>query len=81
MYVKEMFCRNKKLRNMMQNLAPGYLRIGGTMADRLIFVQDNSHLKKVFSLEQDGSECAYEDKMCSPKLRPNFTLSGINCYN
>lgn len=61
----------------MSALAPGYLRIGGTMADRLIF---NPHKMPSFklgvSVEPDGGACAYKVNKCNFVVRPNFTMSG-----
>ncbi|KAI7815516.1 heparanase-like [Rhyzopertha dominica] len=66
-----------KLSKLMSALAPGYLRIGGTMADRLIFVENkNFAFKTSFHLEIDGGACAFEDIRCDVFLRPNFTMSG-----
>ncbi|KAI4463089.1 heparanase [Holotrichia oblita] len=66
--------RNRRLRKMMTNLSPGYLRIGGTMADRLIFVTNQTQSRKVSTDVQDGSDCAYEEMQCSLGSRSNFTL-------
>lgn len=61
----------------MAALSPGYLRIGGTMADRLIF---NSHKQPRFKISTfvnpDGGRCAHEEDDCNPFIRPNFTMSG-----
>ncbi|KRT78377.1 hypothetical protein AMK59_6605 [Oryctes borbonicus] len=67
--------RSQRLRNMIKNLSPGYLRIGGTMADRIIFAISDMHSEKYFINEQDGSDCAYEEIQCSLESRPNSTLS------
>ncbi|GJQ65491.1 hypothetical protein Trydic_g7595 [Trypoxylus dichotomus] len=76
--------KSERLRNMMKNLSPGYLRIGGTMADRLIFVTNYLQTEKYFINQQDGSNCAYEELQCSLESRPNFTLSDrewLKLYN
>lgn len=59
----------------MRNLAPGYLRIGGTMADRLIFTTNDTQSLQTFNVEQDGNDCAYENIQCLSESRPNFTMS------
>lgn len=61
---------------MMKNLSPGYLRIGGTMADRLIFVTNQTQSRKVLMDVQDGSDCAYEQRHCSLGSISTFTLLG-----
>lgn len=69
---------NPRLLRMMQALAPGYLRIGGTLADRLHFTLNGSTVFK-FDVPPDladGKECYYDQLMCRHYLRPNFTMSG-----
>lgn len=61
----------------MSYLSPGYLRIGGTLADRLRFVSKESQSFKYPSVPQtDGGSYAYEDQFADPFLWPNFTMSG-----
>lgn len=70
--------RSTVLVNLMKALAPGYIRVGGTMADRLWFQPNKNQQRfKTFVFDIDGGECAYEDKYCKDFLRPNFTMSGI----
>ncbi|KAK9721525.1 Glycosyl hydrolase family 79, N-terminal domain [Popillia japonica] len=66
--------KSQRLRYMMKNLSPGYLRIGGTMADRLIFVTNQTQSRKVLMDVQDGSDCAYEQRHCSLGSISTFTL-------
>lgn len=62
---------------MLSALAPGYLRIGGTMADRLYFIRDSQPSFKIhYVSEIDGGVCSYESVNCNYLLRPNFTMSG-----
>lgn len=64
----------------MAALSPGYLRIGGTMADRLIFIPSKQPLFKINNwVGPDGDMCAYEESRCDFYIRPNFTMSG-NTY-
>lgn len=62
---------------MLSALAPGYLRVGGTMADRLYFIRDSQPSFKIhFVSEIDGGVCSQESVTCNYLLRPNFTMSG-----
>lgn len=58
---------------MMNALSPAYLRVGGTMADRLIFSTSMSF--KHLNSKTDGGECSYEEKYCDYLDRPNFTMN------
>ncbi|KAF5285296.1 hypothetical protein FQA39_LY04395 [Lamprigera yunnana] len=61
-----------KLVKLLKPLSPGYLRIGGTMADRLWFVPDNKITYQNENLIQSyDEECEY----CSLYDRPNFTMT------
>ncbi|XP_022903193.2 heparanase-like [Onthophagus taurus] len=77
--------QNIRLKNMIGNLGPGYLRVGGTLADRLRFDPKNKARTKLkYPLMQDGGLCSFEDFQCGPAIQPNFTLSGeewLELYN
>lgn len=67
------------MQKLLTALAPGYFRVGGTMADRLHFVANNEPRFKIREVvNTDGGVCAYETnaKKCDVFLRPNFTMSG-----
>ncbi|KAK4886223.1 hypothetical protein RN001_002494 [Aquatica leii] len=68
--------KNPYLVKLMRPLGPGYLRIGGNMADRLRFVHniDFSFKIKTIATEYDG-ECPNEGHFCDAWDRPNFTMS------
>lgn len=62
----------------MKPLAPGYLRIGGTMADRLVFTSSPTFVFKSFDTDEiDGGECSYENTYCDANQRHNYTMNGI----
>lgn len=66
----------------MSALAPGYFRVGGTMADRLLFVPQTEPRFKTKEISQiDGGDCAYEEKNCDVYVRPNYTMSGSIATN
>lgn len=60
---------NPSLIKYMQALRPGYLRIGGTLADKLRFVSGNN-------TNFYNEELCLPNEMCSPNIHPNFTLTG-----
>lgn len=55
---------------MIRNLSPGYMRIGGTMADRIKFSRGNLQ-----QFKQNSVTCIFERDRC---LLPNqnYVLSG-----
>lgn len=62
---------------LLAGLAPGYFRVGGTMADRLLFFPETEpRFKTETASSIDGDHCAYEDANCNVFVRPNFTMSG-----
>ncbi|GJQ65492.1 hypothetical protein Trydic_g7596 [Trypoxylus dichotomus] len=76
--------KNKRLRTMIKNLGPGYLRIGGVMADRLKFIEGDILSVKADVHEQDGSDCAYIRQRCVLHSNQYFTLSDkewLGLYN
>uniref|UniRef100_A0A1Y1N3N1 Heparanase n=1 Tax=Photinus pyralis TaxID=7054 RepID=A0A1Y1N3N1_PHOPY len=65
-----------KLVKLMKPLAPGYLRIGGNMADRLWFDPSGKFVSKTQQVvESDGGACANEEIDCDVYDRPNFTMT------
>lgn len=56
----------------MKALSPGYLRVGGTLADRLEFVLPNVTSKY--------SKGCLNNKYCFSNIKPNFTMSGSWYY-
>jgi heparanase 1 len=66
---------NERLLKVMKALSPAYLRVGGTMADRLIFTTNKSMSFKYHLRETDGGECSYEQKYCDYLQKPNFTMN------
>lgn len=64
------------MEKLLSALAPGYFRVGGTMADRLHFIPQNQPRFKIKEITNiDGGGCAYESTKCDIYLRPNFTMS------
>jgi len=61
------------------SLSPCYLRVGGTAADRLIFVEKQSpehqKVEEVLLSPMDGGSCAYEGELCS-KHHESFNMTG-----
>ncbi|CAG2063513.1 unnamed protein product [Timema podura] len=76
--------RSKKLLLLASHLSPGYLRVGGTAADCLIFnlmsdgrvEQDYTNLGQSY-IRVDGGECAYEGNSCLQNRCEDFTMSGM----
>nr|CAD7452385.1 unnamed protein product [Timema tahoe] len=74
--------QSKKLLLLASHLSPGYLRVGGTAADCLIFnlmsdgrvEQDYTNLGQSY-IRVDGGECAYEGKSCLQNRCEDFTMS------
>ncbi|XP_017778615.1 PREDICTED: heparanase-like isoform X2 [Nicrophorus vespilloides] len=60
---------------LMHPFRGGYLRIGGTMADRLIFNSSEDHNIKIINSFLDNGECSYDGKFCNV-LKQNFNMSG-----
>ncbi|KYB27768.1 heparanase [Tribolium castaneum] len=67
--------KSEKVIKLMKALSPAYLRIGGTMADRLIFSTTESLHFKHLGPKVDGGECSYEERYCDALNRPNFTMN------
>lgn len=67
--------RSSKLHMMMLPLGGSYLRIGGTMADRLKFAPRKAMHDTHFTYEADNGRCVYDGLNCLFSNRPNFTLS------
>lgn len=64
---------------MVKNLSPGYLRVGGTMADRLIFVRKSSqsmmnYLTEINIKSGYGNSEGYKSNLL------NFTFTGKNYF-
>ncbi|KAJ9597244.1 hypothetical protein L9F63_011918 [Diploptera punctata] len=59
--------RSEKLVKLANMLSPGYLRVGGTLADRLVFVPDSD--TRYSSLEEDLKE------KCTPQNTSFFNMS------
>ena len=64
-----------RLKNLITNLSPGYLRVGGTLADKLFFC-DNNNISFVCefnsNIPNEGDEIindVYQE--------PNFTLRSM----
>lgn len=55
----------------MTALKPGYIRVGGTLADRLKFDPEN---KQSSNITRVNDELLKSDYITS--IKPNFTLSG-----
>lgn len=69
------------LLKLAAQLAPAYLRIGGTLADRLVFQPDWSYSPvKHKSNMSDGGTCSYESKGCAFRNISFFNMTGMcNC--
>ncbi|RZC41862.1 heparanase-like, partial [Asbolus verrucosus] len=73
---KHLNLTDRKMLKVVKALSPAYLRIGGTMADRLIFTKSQlNSFKHYLKGELDGGECSYERKFCDFLQKPNFTMS------
>ncbi|GLV35833.1 hypothetical protein CBL_01015 [Carabus blaptoides fortunei] len=68
---------NPRFLKMVTHLSPGYLRIGGNMADRLYFVVTAEHDRNNagYKTALDGGECAYEELAKCDMNFPNFTMT------
>ncbi|XP_065342829.1 heparanase-like [Cloeon dipterum] len=75
---KKFDMKSKAARMLGTYLSPGYLRVGGTAADRLIFVENHvqdGKFDESEALPLDGGSCAYEGEMCTKQQR-FFNMSG-----
>jgi hypothetical protein len=71
-------CRSKILLKLAAQLAPAYLRVGGTLADRLVFQPDCSYSPVTYrSNMSDGGMCSYEVKGCTFQNMSFFNMTGI----
>lgn len=71
-------CRSDMLLKLAAQLAPAYLRIGGTLADRLIFEPDASYSPvRHKSNMSDGGTCSYEAKGCARHNIDFFNMTGV----
>jgi hypothetical protein len=71
-------CRSDMLLNLAAQLAPAYLRIGGTLADRLIFEPDAIYSPvRHKSNMSDGGTCSYEAKGCARHNIDFFNMTGM----
>jgi hypothetical protein len=70
-------CRSRLLRQLAAQLAPAYLRVGGTLADRLVFQPDGSYSPaKHGSNVSDGGTCSYEVTGCTFQNTSLFNMTG-----
>jgi len=66
------------LLKLAAQLAPAYLRVGGTLADRLIFEPDTSYSPvRRKSNMSDGGTCSYEAKGCARHNIDFFNMTGV----
>ncbi|XP_059468626.1 heparanase-like [Neocloeon triangulifer] len=75
---KKFDMKSKAARMLGSSLSPCYLRVGGTAADRLIFVENhpkNGQNDDAPALPIDGGPCAYEAELCT-KNHAYFNMSG-----
>ncbi|KAJ4427950.1 hypothetical protein ANN_23962 [Periplaneta americana] len=69
--------KSGKLLRLATLLAPAYLRVGGTLADRLVFQPyGNYSTMPHASNMSDGGTCSYELKGCVPSNISFFNMSG-----
>lgn len=68
---------NPRLLKLVTHLSPGYLRIGGNMADRLYFAETAQPNRTYTGSKTplDGGECAYEELTDCGMDFPNFTMT------
>jgi len=65
------------LLKLAAQLAPAYLRVGGTLADRLIFEPDARYSPvRHKSNMSDGGTCSYEAKGCARHNIDFFNMTG-----
>lgn len=71
--------KSDMLLKLAAQLAPAYLRVGGTLADRLIFEPDASYsLVRHKSNMSDGGTCSYEGKGCARHNIHFFNMTGAD---
>ena len=71
-------CRSDMLLKLAAQLAPAYLRVGGTLADRLIFEPDESYSPvRHKSNMSDGGTCSYEAQGCTHQNIDFFNMTGV----
>lgn len=71
--------KSDMLLKLAAQLAPAYLRIGGTLADRLVFQPDWSYTPvKHKSNMSDGGTCSYEVKGCAVHNISFFNMTGAD---
>jgi hypothetical protein len=67
------------LLKLATQLAPAYLRVGGTLADRLIFEPAASYGPvRQKSNMSDGGTCSYEAKGCARHNIDFFNMTGMS---
>jgi len=65
------------LLKLAAQLAPAYLRVGGTLADRLIFEPDSGYSPVRHKTNMsDGGTCSYEAKGCARHNIDFFNMTG-----
>lgn len=70
--------RNPKLVKMISHLSPAYLRVGGNMADRLIFVPNGENL--VYNSNYSGQMQESCEEYCTYVSTQNFSMHGKYGY-
>ncbi|XP_069687976.1 heparanase-like isoform X2 [Periplaneta americana] len=71
--------KSGKLLRLATLLAPAYLRVGGTLADRLVFQPHGNYSTMPHASNMsDGGTCSYELKGCVPSNISFFSMSGAD---
>ncbi|XP_069687978.1 heparanase-like isoform X3 [Periplaneta americana] len=73
--------KSGKLLRLATLLAPAYLRVGGTLADRLVFQPHGNYSTMPHASNMsDGGTCSYELKGCVPSNISFFSMSEPNSF-
>ncbi|XP_044749327.1 heparanase-like isoform X2 [Coccinella septempunctata] len=63
-----------KLVKMISHISPAYFRVGGNMADRLIFVPNGEKSNSISNYSEEIEQCSHE--FCSYAATANFSMYG-----
>lgn len=66
----------KRFQNLTSLLGPSYIRLGGTLSDRLIFMEAPLQTVITDELYYRIKECAQNEKPCKGKFLPYFIMNG-----
>ncbi|XP_077286376.1 heparanase [Arctopsyche grandis] len=66
---------SRRFQNLTSLLGPAYIRLGGTLSDRLIFMEDSIQTSIPEEIYYRIQECAQNNTSCAGKFLPYFVMS------